>query len=415
MNIQWADIDKNDLRGFTPENRISKYSDLLAAAKKLILKSEKPLILCGGGVRKANAAEELQSFSDKSGIPVITSWAGRDCMPVTHSCYCGVIGQFGLPSANFLTKEADLIIALGSRFTIRQIGNPAEKFAPEAKIISINIDKGELDDGRVDADVKIEMDIKNFLTGFNQNDYRQFKQNVKNLWRQYAKSVFIRNSTPWNKTLNSNFVNPYEFIHSLSKWLTDDAIVTADTGQSLIVAAQALKITKKQRFFSSFAHSPMGYSVAAAIGAQIANPLKQVVAIIGDGGLSVNLQELQTIAFYNLPVKIMLFNNQCYGLIKEFQDPNLNGHYAATVKEYGYAPPDYEKIAKAFDIRFISVKNDNELSKVNDAFKEGPVICELNTDPDFRVLGIVPGQNGLHEIDKKFKIESYKQWIKALH
>ena len=181
-------------------------------------------------------------------------------------------------------------------------------------------------------------------------------------------------------------MNPYIFCDVLSDKVNNDAIIIPDAGQNVIVPGQSFKIKLGQRFLSSWANSPMGYSFPASIGAQFGSPKKQVVCIIGDGGIQLNIQDLQTVKHYKLPIKIFIINNRVYGAILEFQDPELGNRYEATDEEHGYTHPNFEAVSNAYGIKYLKINSNQDLIKIDDVLDEKEaIICEVLVDPKFRI------------------------------
>ena len=397
MDMQWAEINPDELRGFQPPNNQPTDSQSLIKCKEMISNSLKPLIIAGGGIRQGDAVSEFKELIERTGIPVIFSYAGYDALPYDHPNNGGVMGQFGQYGANFVTYNTDLVIALGTRFTIRQIGNKPKEFAPNAKIINVNIDEGELKDGRVKADLTVRCDIKNFIKHLSELNY---KTNPK--WQNFVMESKVKYPIVLDEYKKEKLVNPYVFMDMLSKKIDDDAIIIPEIGTNVIVSCQVLQLKENQRLFSSWANSPMGYSLPASIGAQLGNPGRQIIGILGDGGLQVNLQDLQTIRNYNLPIKIFIWNNHGYATIQDFQDGNLDGRYEATDLEHGYSHPDFSKIATAYDIPHILISSNDELTKIEQALKaKGPVLCELSMDSKFRVSPRQGTNDQFHELSPK--------------
>ena len=383
MDIQWSDINPEELSGFIPDSKESQSIDteLIPIAINMIYSAKKPVIVGGGGIRHANTVTKFREFVERTGIPAVFSYAGKDLLPENHPLNGGVMGQFGQHFANVITQNADLIIALGTRFNIRQAGNNIDEFAKNANIISVNIDSGELKDCRVKADLSIPMDIKDF---FHKIDGLSYKTSFN--WISFIKKIKTENPLLKQSYRETISVNPYLFVDTLSEKVEDNAIIIPDAGQNVIVSSQAFKVRSNQRFFSSWANSPMGYSFPASIGAQFGSPDKQVICIIGDGGMQINIQDLQTIRFYSLPIKIFIINNHVYGAILEFQDTALDGRYEATDKEHGYSHPNYEKVISAYEIMYYRIGVNNELNIIDEVLNQsGPVVCEILVDPVFRI------------------------------
>ncbi len=407
MDMQWADIDPDELRSFDPSDLDDELPDLdMTEFAKALKKSKRPLVVCGGGVRHGKASGKLLNFLEKTGIPAITTYAGLDILPHDHQCNGGVMGQFGMFGANFVTGQADLILTLGARNSIKQVGNTPNEFAPQATKIAVNLDNGELVDGRVPMDICINADIGDFLDLASEIDYLS-----DNRWCSYVAEMREKHQEPWQVDETAGFVDPYHFITQLSKHLDDDAIVIPDVGQNVIYTCQAIRLSGRQRLFSSWGNSPMGFSMPAAIGAQTGNPDRQIVCIIGDGGLQVNIQDLQTIKAYNLPIKIFLFNNSCYATIHEFQDPNFEGRYEATDADHGYTHPDFSKVIEAFGLNYTRIESNDCAAGIAEVLAhEGSIICELPINSKFRVTGVLAGADPLHVPSREVGLVAFDQW-----
>jgi len=407
MDVQWADIDPASLRSYesSSDAACSVSEENLAQIVECLHQASRPLIIAGGGVRQGKAEQEFRQFVDKAGIPVIASYAGYDLLPYDHPCQGGVMGQFGHYGANHATAEADLILALGTRFSIKQVGNNLKDFAPQAKVLAINVDQGELRDGRVQADVSIHANLKDVLTKLMTLDFKADPQ-----WCDYVTQLKTRYAIQPPAQAQDEPVNLYRLIQELSTWAQDDAIIIPDVGQNVIVTAQAIQLKEHQRLFSSWANSPMGFSMPASIGVQCGFPNRQVICIIGDGGLQVNIQDLQTIVNYGLPVKILLLNNGCYATIHEYQGPNLEGRFEATDKAHGYSHPDFQQVFQAYGFRRQVIRSVSELCRLEEFLRQpGPSVCEVTIDSLFRVSPNLAGNDPLHHLSPKIEIESFQQ------
>ena len=397
MDVQWADIEPQKLMPFCPPKTETKSNAsyvALSQAAELLKNSKTPLFVCGGGVRHGDAGRKLLDFCAKHPIPVISSYAGYDVMPYDHPCNAGVMGQFAHPTANFLTSQADVIVCLGARNSIKQVGNNADGFAPQAKIVSVNVDEGELLDGRVRIDAAVKMDAGDFLAAISDQMPKLTPQ-----WRDYARGLLVAAHTERTYKDEANYPDPHFIVSQLSEKMSEEAIIIPDVGQNVMYTCQHIRLSGKQRLFSSWGNSPMGYSLPAAIGAASGNPDKQIVCVIGDGGLQVNIQDLQTVKQYRLPIKIFLFNNSCYATIHEFQDGNLGRRYEATDLEHGYSHPNFQKIADAYDLTYFSISNNGEANRIDQALShDGPVLCEIKVDPLYRASDVCGGNAPLHTI-----------------
>lgn len=368
MNFQKEKINLTKLVSFKKpkikNNKVKIINDVYKI-KKLLVKSKRPVLIIGGGLRMSRAVNELEIFLKKINIPTVTTWSGLDVIDFNHDNYIGCIGVYGSRAANFSVQNADLILNLGSRLDTRVTGGKPKTFARSAKIISIDIDKHELNKKRgLNIYLKINQDLKNFLSIFNVKS-KNFKYSASSFWsnicRKWKKS-YPNVISSYKK--QKKYVNPYFFIERLSDKLTNKDIIVPCSGGNLTWTIQSFKIKKGQRLFSAFGNSPMGYALPAALGASLANNKKRVICIEGDGGIQINIQELQTMVSNNIPVKLFIINNNGYGIIKQFQELYLNGRYEATTPSKGVTNPDFKKISNAFGINYNEIKSNTEIDRV---------------------------------------------------
>lgn len=343
-DIQRQEINPFELNSFEPEETQVNNVEV-ESFYTLLNQSKCPLILVGGGCQ--NARDELNDFIDKVQIPVVASMRGLDVVSHDAPYYIGFLGSYGNRSANIAIKYCDLLVVLGSRLDERQIGYRKNEFAPNAKIIQVDIDKVEL--GRkVDCVSQIRMDIKQFLEQIihvkKAYDFSRWLNFLQKLKLDYPSITDIKKD-----------YNAANFLYCLSKELDDKSIITLDVGQNQVIAAQVLDIKKDHRLLSSSGLACMGYSLPAAIGAYYANSSAQIVSINGDGGLQMNIQELETIAREKLPIKIVVLHNNALGLIRKLQEQLFNKRYYASV--YGFSCPDLKKIAEAYDLDYYQIQN----------------------------------------------------------
>lgn len=368
MNFQKEKIDLNKLTTFkkpkTKNNNIKIQEDVYKI-RELLIKSKRPILILGGGVRMSNAVIELEKFLKRINIPIVTTWSGLDLVDFNHKNYIGCIGVYGSRAANFAVQNADLVLNFGSRLDTRVTGGKPETFAREAKIISVDIDKYELNKKRgLNVYLKINEDLKNFLSIFNLRS-ANFRYSASSFWERVCKKwklIYPNVVSSYKK--QKKYVNPYFFIERLSEKLNSKDIIVSDTGGNLTWTIQAFKIKKGQRLFSAYGNSPMGYALPAALGASIANNKQRVLCIEGDGGIQINIQELQTMVSNNIPVKLFIINNNGYGIIKQFQELYLSGRYEATIPRKGVTNPDFEKVSNAYGINYSEIKSNKEIDRV---------------------------------------------------
>lgn len=393
MNVQHAEINPKELEIFSP---LEVFDPVKSATRKLALDtsivsiigrirfSKRPIIIAGAGIKLGRAESEFLKLIDKLRIPIVSSWSGIDIIPYDHPLYIGQIGVYGSRAANFAIQNSDLLLSLGSRLDTRQTGGQPKTFAREAVKIVVDIDESELNKEWVAADVPINADVKDFLTELNSvlatgtahcPDLTDWLS-LCHKWKEKYPAVL-----PEYKDQQGS-VNPYIFIEKLSEKLPTNSTITIDNGGISVWSIQSLRLKKGQRVITAFGHAPMGYALPAAIGAAFAEPTSNIICIIGDGGLQLAIQELQTIKNYKLPIKILILNNNSYGIIKQFQEVYFEGRYEATVKKTGYTAPNFIKIARAYGINAERITShaqiDKKLNKILSA--KGPVICEVRLD-----------------------------------
>ena len=367
MDLQRKIIDPKKLKSFKPKTpKINKLnlSNKIDQIIKNLKKSKRPVIILGGGIRISKTIKDLNIFLKKINLPVVTTWSGVDSIKHDNKKYIGNIGVYGSRAANFVIQNSDFVLSLGSRLDTRITGGVPKNFAREAVIASVDIDKEELNKNR---GLKIDIKVNECLIDF----FRIFNVKIKRL--KITKTEWLQKSLLWKKKYpvitqehrnQKKFVNPYCLMEKLSKHLVKNDVVVADDGAHLTWAIQSLKVLKNQRLFSAFGNSPMGYALPAAIGASIALKKKKVICIDGDGSIQINIQELQTLVSNKLPIKIIVLNNDGYGIIKQFQELYLNKRHEAVDSIKGVTNPSFSKIAKAYGINYSEIKKNSEIDKI---------------------------------------------------
>lgn len=347
----------------------------LSALPDLLNASKRPLLVLGGGIRRADIHKAI-GFAERHGIPFTLTWAAMDFAPSDHPLFAGGFGVTSGRAGNFAVQNADLLLCIGTRLDSHEVGTDYRTFAPKAVKVVVDIDPAEQEKyaKRGMEAVLITADSRDVLAGLPEYPRvhmgRLWWQNRVSAWRSDYPIV-----TPEHRA-QSDYVNPYVFIEELSRQADDDAIIVTDCGSNLIWTMQAWKVRGTQRIISAWNHSPMGYSLPAAIGACLAAPGKQVICIIGDGGFQINVQELATIAKLNLPIKIFVMNNRGHGIIQGTQDAWLEGRHVASGEEV--VPIDVEAIAKAYGVphSWFWMGLQDVIS-----YAEGPILCEVNLRP----------------------------------
>jgi len=361
MNIQRAEIKPKSLKPFCADTAGNLYknpgSDMIKRVIKSIKSSSRPVVLIGGGLRLSKAQDELLKFIKHTGIPVVSSLMGIDGFSHDDRVFSGMIGTYGNRYANLTVANADMVLILGARLDTRQTGTKPETFARSANIIHVDIDQYELNNKRK-VDIPINCDINYFLTLINKK-MSSYDKNKIEPWRKLVKGY--KKKYPSYGISSGNKIEPNFFMSRLSAFLPKSAVVCVDVGQNQMWAAQTLEIKKTQRFLTQGGAGAMGSSLAMAIGASFANQGKVIIAISGDGGFQLNIQELQTIYHYKLPVKIILLNNRCYGMVKQFQEQYFNSRFQSTV--LGYSCPDFQGIISAYRIPVQKISHANKIDR----------------------------------------------------
>jgi len=369
MDVQMSSI-KSKIIKFFPKNKSKKIN--LTKVLKLISKAKRPVLIVGNGVRQSGGENLFIKLADKLNWPILPSWGYADFI---HQNRIELFGVYGNRGANYTVQNSDLILVIGSRLDTRMTGSNPKQFARGAKKIIVDIDHEELYKGVVIPDIAINADAKDFL-----NSILKVKivNNIDNNWLATCKKW--RNEYPifTNNDLEIGEITPYNFSRILSQEAKSDDIVIAECGGNLSWLMQAWEFKKGQKLFSSFGNSPMGYGLPAAMGATLAAN-QPVICTVGDGGVQLNIQELQTVVNYKLPIKLFIYNNDGFGIIRQFQDLYLGGRHVATSE----AVPDFEKIGNAYGIKSLKI---NKLSKLRQQVREaldfdGPVIVEVMMDP----------------------------------
>ncbi|MFH1728389.1 MAG: thiamine pyrophosphate-binding protein [Pseudomonadota bacterium] len=347
--------------------------------------SKRPIIIAGQGISLANARTEFSEVISKLGIPVLTSRLGIDLIESENKLYVGRPGTYGERSANFAIQNSDLIISIGCRLASALVGHDPQTFGKYAKKIVVDIDVKELEKPGVIIDLKIHNDVRLFLNEI-LKQYNNIKKKDFNEWISICNEWKKKYPVVLESYKSEKPVNSYYFTNRLSNLAKKEDIILVDTGSCFHVACQTWKIKKGQRFLTTGGLSSMGYWVAG-IGACIANNRKNTIVITGDGSLQMNIQEFATIKHNNLPLKIFIFNNNGYLLIRHTQQNFMEGRLLGEGPKTGVWCPDSLKIANAYGLKGVRIDSidqiDKKIKEVLDY--DGPVICDVMT-PEWQLL-----------------------------
>jgi acetolactate synthase-1/2/3 large subunit len=384
MNIQRAEIEVSPIEVIKRKKTISvDLNHSIEALSHAIKKSRRPLILLGRGIQCAFAEKEALRFAEHLQIPVVTSLLALDTIPYDHPLRAGFIGTYGNRWSNLAIGNADLLIVIGSRLDIRQTGADIDGFRNNKTIFHIDCDEGEVNN-RVPECISIIADAKEFLL---QANSRLGTESFLPPTDWLNEIDYLRNKWPDSQELKDfSGINPNHFMHELSQCSSDAVAFVADVGSHQMWAAQSLEIQAHQSFITSGGMGAMGFALPAAIGASLANEKKPVVVLAGDGAFQLNLQELQTVVRNRLPLKIIILNNECLGMIRQFQDSYFEGRYQSTY--WGYSAPDFAAIAEAYGIPAKTISTPAEVNaSANWLWEEhtGPVLLQVMVSPRMNV------------------------------
>lgn len=393
----WLDVPLDVQRAEVPENLISEFkiSDEVHVNDnvdvqvnqviKMLNNSKRPVLLVGQGVRLAGAILEFNNLISKLKIPILTARLGLDLIESDNDLYVGRPGTYGERSAHFAIQNSDLLITVGCRLTTSLIGHNAKDFARNAKKIVVDIDRAELDKPGLEIDIKILTDAKVFFESLLKKA-ANFESLKFDSWLNRCHEWKAKYPVVQSSYKNEVPVNSYYFTDRLSKLSSSSEVILVDTGSCFHVASQTWKIKKGQRFLTTGGISSMGYWVAG-IGACRANNGQKTIVITGDGSLQMNIQEFATIKHNNLPIKVFIFNNNGYLLIRHTQKNFMEGRMLGEGPESGVWCPDSLEIAKAYGIKGVRIEKIDDLDKkIEEVLNfDGPVICDVMT-PEWQLL-----------------------------
>ncbi len=387
VDVQAAQITPDALPAYDPREDAPQW-DLTALPQHCrnvlhrIGSARHPVLLAGTGVRLAGAVDVLRRIISKLGIPVTTAWT-HDLVPSDDPHFCGRPGSIGDRAGNFTLQNSDVLLTIGSRLNIRQVSYNWEYFARHAFKIQVDADLAELEKPLVKPDLPIWCDARLFLEELErQLDARPEATGRHADWLAWCRERQARypayNQIKHISTTGS--INPYHFLHTLSRELADDDVIVCGDATACIVTFQTACIKAGQRLFSNSGSASMGYDLPAAVGAAVARGGKRVICIAGDGSLQLNIQELQTVAHYHLPVKLFVLNNGGYLSIRQTQ-ANFFGLEVGAGPESGVSFPDFVKVAKAHGLSARRIDRPDFVGEVRQALEtDGPQVCEIILD-----------------------------------
>ncbi len=369
-----------------PDMQFIQIADIINNAKR-------PLILAGNGVGLAHAEEELLKLVEKATIPVAVTLHGLHNFPSDHELFVGLLGMHGNYAPNLMTNQADVIIAVGMRFDDRVTGNLA-KYAKQAKIIHIDIDHAEINKN-VKSFIELNTDAKYALTNLlryvQPNKHVEWREQFRRLHDQEHQKVIVPELTRQNDKIRMS-----QAINAVSEKTNGKAIIVSDVGQNQMIAARYYKFKQAKSHITSGGLGTMGFALPAAIGAKLASPEREVVCVVGDGGIQMNIQELAVLVQEKLPVKILLLNNNYLGMVRQWQEMFYEERYSFV----DLVNPDFVKLAAAYGINGRTVANPDELDSAVDEMlaSKGPFLLEVVVEKKEKVFPMMPVGAAVDEI-----------------
>lgn len=380
---------------YSPEVNLPSYQPTLEPndmqIKKILKqlsKAKKPVLLAGGGISYAEAAAELNEFAERYQIPVVTSLLGQGTIATTHPLFLGMGGMHGSFAANIAMTEADFMISIGCRFDDRLTGNP-KTFAKNAKVAHIDIDPAEI--GKIiSADIPVVGDAKKAL------QMLLAEPTVHNNTEKWIEKVTKDKNRVRSYDKKERVVQPQAVIERIGELTNGDAIVVTDVGQHQMWTAQYYPYQNERQLVTSGGLGTMGFGIPAAIGAKIANPDKEVVLFVGDGGFQMTNQELAILNIYKVPIKVVMLNNHSLGMVRQWQESFYEGRTSESVFD---TLPDFQLMAQAYGIKNYKFYNPETLTQDLEVITEDvPMLIEVDISRKEQVLPMVPAGKSNHEM-----------------
>ena len=389
VNYQGGYIETEELVGYDPSEDDALLpspvgDETIQLVLEKIKQAKRPVFHAGYGIRLSGSYEKFRSVAEKLNIPIVTYWNAVDLIEDDNPLYCGRAGNMGDRPGNWAIQNADLILAIGTRISIRQVGYNWKTWARAAEVIMVDIDKAELKKPTLHVEIPIWADAKDFLSKMD-TAISEAPVSTENEWlstcQRWKKEYPVVRKDQWEE--NGSTANVYAFVRYLSSRLPENSLTAVSNGACCVVGNQAYVIQKGSRMANNSAIASMGYGLPAAIGTCIGGKRRTTICLEGDGSIMMNLQELQTILTNKLPIKIFLINNNGYHSIRITQTNLFHKNFTGIGPEsQDLSFPDFSKIAVAFGYPYFSAHSNAEMKEVVDTVlaMDGPVFCEIFTD-----------------------------------
>lgn len=385
LDVQGTQIETDDLIHFSPESeKLWDVPKLTAEAAQIILNkiqnAKSPLILTGTGIRLGGAEKELLELLNKLQIPVVTAWNANDTVAYDNPYFAGMPGTVGTRPGNFAVQNCDLLLSLGCRLNIRMIGYNHFDFAKNAYKIIVDIDPRELVKPTVKPDMPVNADVKQVIGMLLEGSYTPQQQHK--MWLKWCKDLLVKYPSVLPEYHNSKDMNPYVFTDKLFNHLSENDRIVCGNGSACVITFQAGKIKQNQRMFTNSGCATMGYGIPSSLGVAVSDNTRRTICIDGDGSIMMNIQELATIAYNKLNIKIFLLNNNGYHSMRQTQCNLFKPPFIGVDSSCGVGFPDFKKLAEAFGLKYFTTDSEENADLVIDEAIncDGPCICEAIVD-----------------------------------
>jgi len=388
VDVQAAMVDGNALAAYDPQedalpSNPAKLAEQCAEILRRIKSAERPVILVGTGIRLSGMRDEFEKIATRLGLPVTLGFTATDALPTDHPLNCGRPGTVGDRPGNFVVQNADLVLVLGSRLNIRQVSYNWSNFARGAYKIQVDVDPAELDKPTVKPDLAVCADLRDFLPELARQveDSRFVLPNAPN-WLAWCRERVKRYPGVTEKQRTTGILNPYPFIEAVVASMREGEIIVCGDATAHIVPQQTGFLKRDMRLFGNSGSASMGYDIPAAIGAALGSPGRRVVCFAGDGSAHFNIQELETIKFHKLPIKIFVLNNAGYLSMRLTQGGFFKGNFIGEAPRSGVSFPDYVALAKAYGLPARRIEKVDFAEQLREfMLLQGPALCEVMFDP----------------------------------
>ena len=393
VNYQGGYIETDELEGYTPDEDDAKLpppvsDEIIRKVLEKIRNAKRPVFHAGYGIRLSKGYLAFRAVAEKLNIPIVTYWNAVDLIEDDHRLYCGRAGNMGDRPGNWAIQNADLILAVGTRISIRQVGYNWKTWARAAEVIMVDIDEAELRKPTLHVEMPIWADAKDFLEKLNKAVGKTMPFRDDGKWleccQNWKSNYPVVSPKQWEN--NEKGVNVYAFVRYLSSRLPENSLTAVSNGACCVVGNQAYVIQKGSRMVNNSAIASMGYGLPAAIGLCISGGCRKTICLEGDGSIMMNLQELQTIITNKLPIQLFLINNNGYHSIRLTQTNLFSGRAKVGIgPESGdLSFPEFKKLAEAFGYKYYCARSNEEMKLVVDEVlqQDGPVFCEIFTDTE---------------------------------